>query len=80
MRSVLLALGLFLSQGAPVQPPQEFGSIEGYVVTIGTTTPVIRARVEIGSEDGGRSSIQSAITEVSQPECSSDMAQLCLSV
>jgi hypothetical protein len=65
MRSVLLALGLFLVQSAPVQLPQDSGSIEGYVVTIGTRTPVIRARMEIESEDGSRSSIQSVITDTS---------------
>src|SRR5438067_1581787 len=50
MRSVFLLLGLLL-----VQLPQDSASIEGYVVSSGTATPIVRARVELLAEGAGGS-------------------------
>src|SRR5262252_2661759 len=58
MSFVFLILGLFL-----LQLPQDLGSIEGYVVIAGTSTPVIRSRVELRNEDGLANNSQSAITD-----------------
>ena len=60
MRSALFAIVLFLLQGSQAQTP---ASIEGIVVRAGTSTPVARARVSIGSaqaltDDGGRFSFK----------------------
>ena len=45
MRSLLLALALFVIQG---NLPQSPASIDGVVVRAGTSTPVVRARVSVG--------------------------------
>ena len=58
MPLVFLVLSLFL-----LQSPQDSASIEGYVVIAGTSTPVIRARVELRNEDGLARNSQSAITD-----------------
>src|SRR6185436_401228 len=49
MSSILFALFVFLLQGPPAQAP---GSVEGYVVRLGTSTPVARARVNLRVEGG----------------------------
>ena len=46
MRSVLVAFAFLLLQAPQSQAP---GSIEGVVLRLGTSTPVVRARVSIGS-------------------------------
>ena len=46
MRSALFTIFLFLLQGPQAQTPS---SIEGIVVRAGTSTPIARARVNIGS-------------------------------
>jgi len=57
MRSVLLAIGLFLFQISPTQDPP---SIDGVVVQLGTGVPIAGARVSIGpggqvmADEGGR--------------------------
>ena len=60
MRSALFAIVLFLQQGSQAQTP---ASIEGIVVRAGTSTPVARARVNIGNaqaltDEGGRFSFK----------------------
>ena len=62
MRSALFALFFFVLQGPPAQPP---GSIEGYVLKTGTSTPVSRARVDVRRDGGGSAGALVTTTDAS---------------
>jgi hypothetical protein len=60
MRTAAFLIALFILQGLQ---PQTSGSIEGFVVQVGTSTPVVGANVDVFSETGTSSRLRTATTD-----------------